>query len=127
MSSETATSLTIADAARVSGVSAHTLRYYERAGLLDGVDREAGSGTAATSEADLAWIQVADQSCAPPGCRSGRSASTPSWCREGDGNEAQRLALLRSTATASARGWPRWSAISISSSTRSRYTGEKLR
>jgi DNA-binding transcriptional MerR regulator len=33
--------LTISDAARATGVSAHTLRY-ERAGLLDPVDRAAG-------------------------------------------------------------------------------------
>ncbi|HWE34420.1 MAG TPA: MerR family DNA-binding transcriptional regulator [Solirubrobacteraceae bacterium] len=30
-----ATNLTIADAAKASGLSAHTLRYYERAVLLD--------------------------------------------------------------------------------------------
>jgi DNA-binding transcriptional MerR regulator len=35
-----ATSLTIADAAKASGLSAHTLRYYERAGLLDPIDRD---------------------------------------------------------------------------------------
>jgi DNA-binding transcriptional MerR regulator len=39
----------------VTGVSAHTLRYYERAGLIDGIE----------------------------------------LVREGDGNEAQRLELLR--------------------------------
>jgi predicted site-specific integrase-resolvase len=37
----TETVLTISDAARATGVSAHTLRYYERAGLLDPVDRAA--------------------------------------------------------------------------------------
>jgi DNA-binding transcriptional MerR regulator len=36
-----ATALTISDAARATGVSTHTLRYYERAGLLDPVDRAA--------------------------------------------------------------------------------------
>jgi DNA-binding transcriptional MerR regulator len=48
--------LTISDAARASGVSAHTLRYYERAGLLDPVDR-AGSGHRRYAEEDLARIE----------------------------------------------------------------------
>lgn len=51
-----AMTLTISDAARASGVSAHTLRYYERAGLLDPVDR-AASGHRRYAEEDLARIQ----------------------------------------------------------------------
>lgn len=47
--------LTISDAADHLGVSAHTLRYYERAGLLDGVARS-GSGHRRYGEEDLAWI-----------------------------------------------------------------------
>jgi DNA-binding transcriptional MerR regulator len=50
-----AATLTISDAARASGVSAHTLRYYERAGLLDPVDR-AESGHRRYAEEDLARI-----------------------------------------------------------------------
>jgi DNA-binding transcriptional MerR regulator len=50
-----AMTLTISDAARASGVSAHTLRYYERAGLLDPIDR-AQSGHRRYAEADLARI-----------------------------------------------------------------------
>lgn len=52
-----ATSLTIAEAAEISGVSAHTLRYYERAGLIGGVDR-AASGHRRYGEHDLAWIHT---------------------------------------------------------------------
>jgi DNA-binding transcriptional MerR regulator len=48
--------LTISDAARASGVSAHTLRYYERAGLLDPIDRAAG-GHRRYAEEDLVRIQ----------------------------------------------------------------------
>jgi DNA-binding transcriptional MerR regulator len=51
------TGLTIAEAAELSGVSAHTLRYYERAGLIGGVDR-AASGHRRYSEDDLAWIHT---------------------------------------------------------------------
>jgi len=47
--------LTISDAARTTGVSAHTLRYYERAGLLDSVDR-AASGHRRYAEEDLTRI-----------------------------------------------------------------------
>lgn len=49
-------SLTIADAARVSGLSAHALRYYERAGLLDPVDRNEG-GHRRYREEDLDLIR----------------------------------------------------------------------
>jgi DNA-binding transcriptional MerR regulator len=51
------TGLTIAEAAQLSGVSAHTLRYYERAGLIGGVDR-AASGHRRYGEDDLAWIHT---------------------------------------------------------------------
>jgi DNA-binding transcriptional MerR regulator len=47
--------LSIADAAEASGLSAHTLRYYERAGLLEPVSRN-GSGHRHYREADLERI-----------------------------------------------------------------------
>lgn len=48
--------LSIAEAAEISGVSAHTLRYYERAGLLEPVGRN-GSGHRRYREADLELIR----------------------------------------------------------------------
>ena len=48
--------LSVAEAAEASGLSAHTLRYYERAGLLDPIDRN-GSGHRRYREADLERIQ----------------------------------------------------------------------
>jgi DNA-binding transcriptional MerR regulator len=51
-----ATTLTIADAAKASGVSAHALRYYERAGLLDPIDRN-GSGHRRYRDEDLERIR----------------------------------------------------------------------
>ena len=50
-------SLSISDAAPVTGLTAHTLRYYERAGLMMDVDR-AVAGHRRYSEADLGWIEL---------------------------------------------------------------------
>jgi DNA-binding transcriptional MerR regulator len=47
--------LSISEAARASGLSAHTLRYYERAGLLEPVSRD-GSGHRRYRAADLERI-----------------------------------------------------------------------
>jgi DNA-binding transcriptional MerR regulator len=52
----TATTLTIADAAKASGITAHTLRYYEKAGLLEPIDRN-GSGHRRYREGDLERIR----------------------------------------------------------------------
>lgn len=49
--------LTIQQVAEQTGVSAHTLRYYERIGLLDGVER-ASSGHRRYTSHDLAWISM---------------------------------------------------------------------
>jgi DNA-binding transcriptional MerR regulator len=95
MESETAspleTGLTIADAARASGLSVHTLRYYERAGLIGDVDR-ASSGHRRYSEADMSWVET---------IRCLRATGMPiagirryaELVRTG-GNERERLALL---------------------------------
>jgi DNA-binding transcriptional MerR regulator len=85
--------LTIADAARRSGVSAHTLRYYERAGLVvTRVDRTSG-GRRRYRQLDLDWIKV---------CTRLRATGMPikvirryaELVGAGRGNEAERLALL---------------------------------
>lgn len=47
--------LTVSEVARETGLSAHTLRYYERVGLLGPVSRGA-DGHRRFAEADLAWI-----------------------------------------------------------------------
>jgi DNA-binding transcriptional MerR regulator len=47
--------LSVAEAAEATGLSAHTLRYYERAGLLGPVDRSS-SGHRRYGEADLARL-----------------------------------------------------------------------
>ncbi len=86
------TSLTIADTARATGVSAHTLRYYERAGLINGVDR-ADSGHRRYDDADLAWIEVS-QCLRATGMPIRRIRRYAELVRAGEGNEVARLALL---------------------------------
>lgn len=85
--------VSIAEAARLSGVSAHTLRYYERAGLVvTDVDRTAG-GRRRYKQLDLDWILV---------CTRLRATGMPiksikryaELVTAGRGNEEQRLALL---------------------------------
>ena len=88
------TPLSIAEAAEQTGLTAHTLRYYERDGLmLAAVDRSA-SGHRRYSERDLTWIEMITRL---------RSTGMPirdvrryaDLVRAGDGNEAERLDLLK--------------------------------
>ncbi|MFJ7218046.1 MerR family transcriptional regulator [Amycolatopsis sp. NPDC098790] len=85
--------LTIAEAARRTGVSAHTLRYYERAGLVvTQVDRTSG-GRRRYRKLDLDWIKI---------CTKLRATGMPiklirryaELVSAGRGNEEERLALL---------------------------------
>ena len=47
-------SLTIAEAAEASGLSAYTLRYYEQIGLIAPIDRR--SGARRYNDADMRWL-----------------------------------------------------------------------
>jgi DNA-binding transcriptional MerR regulator len=85
--------MSIAEAARRTGVSAHTLRYYERAGLVvTTVDRTAG-GRRRYQQQDLYWITV---------CTKLRATGMPiktirryaQLVSAGPGNEQERLALM---------------------------------
>jgi DNA-binding transcriptional MerR regulator len=85
--------LTISDAARAVGVSAHTLRYYERAGLmLDRVERNSATHRRYTDE-DLRWVILLTRLRAT-GMPIRRMREYADLVRDGDGNEAERLALL---------------------------------
>jgi DNA-binding transcriptional MerR regulator len=86
--------LTISDAARASGVSAHTLRYYERAGLLDPVDR-AASGHRRYAEEDLARIQFLTK-LRSTGMPIRQIREYADLMRRGEGTHEERLALLES-------------------------------
>jgi DNA-binding transcriptional MerR regulator len=85
--------LSIAEAARRTGVSVHTLRYYERAGLvITAVGRTAG-GRRRYHQLDLEWITI---------CTRLRATGMPiktirryaELVSAGHGNEQERLALM---------------------------------
>jgi DNA-binding transcriptional MerR regulator len=91
---DTERGVSIGEAARLTGVSVHTLRYYERAGLaVTPVDRTA-SGRRLYRKIDLDWIRV---------CTRLRATGMPiqairqyaDLVAEGRGNEQQRLAVLQ--------------------------------
>ncbi len=85
--------VTIAEAARRTGVTVHTLRYYERAGLVVTTVGRTSGGRRRYTQLDLDWINV---------CTRLRATGMP--IREirryaelvgaGHGNEGERLALL---------------------------------
>ena len=87
-------SLTIAEAAARTGLTAHTLRYYERDGLMLGSVDRAVSGHRRYTDRDLTWIEMITRL---------RSTGMPirdvrryaELVRAGDGNEAERLELLK--------------------------------
>jgi DNA-binding transcriptional MerR regulator len=86
--------LSIAEAARRTGVSVHTLRYYERAGLVVTSVERTASGRRRYHRLDLEWIVV---------CTRLRATGMPiktirryaELVAAGRGNEKERLALLQ--------------------------------
>jgi DNA-binding transcriptional MerR regulator len=86
--------LTIGQAAERSGLSVHALRFYEREGLFPSpVERDAG-GRRLYSDWDIEWLEL---------CTKLRGSGMPlpairryaTLVAAGDGNEADRLGLLR--------------------------------
>ena len=87
-------SLTIAEAAEQTGLTAHTLRYYERDGLMRTPVRRSASGHRAYDDADLAWISLISKLRAT-GMPIRDVKRYADLVRAGSGNEAERLELLR--------------------------------
>jgi DNA-binding transcriptional MerR regulator len=85
--------LSIAEAARRTGVSVHTLRYYERAGLVVTPPDRTTGGRRRYQRLDLEWITV---------CTRLRATGMPiktirryaQLVSAGHGNEQERLALM---------------------------------
>jgi DNA-binding transcriptional MerR regulator len=85
--------VSIAEAARRTGVSVHTLRYYERAGLVITTVNRTSGGWRRYRQLDLDWIVI---------CTKLRGTGMPikgiqryaELVSAGSGNEQERLALL---------------------------------
>ena len=84
--------LTISDAARKSGISAHTLRYWERAGLIQPVTRN-GSGHRRYAEEDLERIKFLTKLRAT-GMPIRQVRRYAELLNGGDDTNEERLALL---------------------------------
>lgn len=83
----------IAETADLTGLSAHTLRYYERIGLLDPVDR-GPDGRRRFREADLAWLSFLTR-LRTTGMPIREMREFAELRRIGDTTAAARLELLR--------------------------------
>ncbi|MFI6240235.1 MerR family transcriptional regulator [Micromonospora sp. NPDC050795] len=86
--------LSIGQVAQRTGLTVHTLRLYERAGLLASDVRRDGSGRRVYSAWDVEWLTncVKFRASGMPLTTIGRLAQL---VREGSGNETERLKLLR--------------------------------
>ena len=90
----TSTGLSIAEAAADLGLTSDTLRYYERAELLLRPVPRSSTGHRRYEEADLRWIELVTRMRAT-GMRIRDVRRYAALVRAGDGNEADRLDLLR--------------------------------
>jgi DNA-binding transcriptional MerR regulator len=84
--------LSVAEAANVSGLSAHTLRYYERIGLLEPVSRN-GSGHRRYDGADLERISFLTK-LRRTGMPIREVSRYAALMRRGEATNEERLALL---------------------------------
>jgi DNA-binding transcriptional MerR regulator len=87
------TELTIQQAADRTGLGVHTLRYYERIGLISPVDR-ASNGHRRYSEDDIGWI-IFLMRLRSTGMPISTMKQYADLQRQGDATSAERLALLK--------------------------------
>ncbi len=78
---------------RETDLSAHTLRYYERIGLLGPIDRGTSSGHRRYASADLAWIEFLERLRAT-GIPIREKLAFAELRRGGEATAAARRALL---------------------------------
>ena len=82
----------IGQAAKITGLSTHTLRYYEKEGLLPFI-KKSGSGLRIFQESDIGWINMIE-------CLKGVGMSLKGikqyidWYQEGDSTLEKRLQMF---------------------------------
>ncbi|TIC84557.1 MerR family transcriptional regulator [Nocardioides sp. GY 10127] len=86
--------MSIADAAQAVGLSIDTLRYYERDGLMLRPVPRSGGGQRRYEDADLRWVLLVTRLRAT-GLPIRDVRRYAELVRAGEGNEAERLELLR--------------------------------
>ncbi|WP_285726583.1 MerR family transcriptional regulator [Psychromicrobium xiongbiense] len=85
---------TIAQVAEQTGLSQHTLRYYERDGLMPGAVARSSSGHRQYTEADLRMIILISR-LRSTGMHIRDIRRYAELLRQGPGNEGERLEILR--------------------------------
>lgn len=85
-------SYSIGEAAKMVGLTAHTLRFYDKEGLLPFV-KKTSSGLRAFTESDIEWLKIIE-------CLKGTGLPLKQikqyidWCMEGDATIPQRLNMF---------------------------------
>lgn len=90
----TDTGVTIGRAAELTGLTADTLRYYERDGLMLEPVGRSSTGHRRYSESDLDWVRLVTR-LRSTGMPIREVRQYAGLVRSGTGNEAERLELLR--------------------------------
>jgi DNA-binding transcriptional MerR regulator len=85
--------ITIGKAAERAGLSTHTLRYYDKEGLLPFVDRSP-SGTRCFKESDFEWLAMI-HCLKNTGMTIRDIHEFVGWCMEGDSTLQRRLDMFR--------------------------------
>jgi DNA-binding transcriptional MerR regulator len=88
------TTMTIGEAAAHTGLSVHTLRMYERDGLLTSPPVRDSGGRRLYTQSDLDWLETCCR-FRMTGMPLATIAQFAALVREGEGNEVERLTLLR--------------------------------
>jgi DNA-binding transcriptional MerR regulator len=86
--------LTIQEVAQATGLSAHTLRYYERIGLIHPIDREQNTHRRYTTD-DVGWIDFLTKLRAT-GMSIKDMQKYADFQRQGDETLPQRVEMLKS-------------------------------